>query len=156
MRALLDDEIIEQGAGSRDRLGANAGPSRHQILGLDLGEQASKRLDKGGLAERAVHLSESSPPVFSRHCPEPPEQEDLPGVREVEIGLLISLSRQCEYRVRSGLHLAVNRAREMDAQEGKARIGHGIDEATDQASSLGNDHVVLASKRDDEKIARSE
>ena len=47
------------------------------------------------------------------------------------------------------MHVVIDRAREVHAEEWETRIGHGVDRVTHQSPPLWQEFVVLTTKRDD-------
>ena len=74
---------------------------------------------------------------------ETPESAVCQGVKQIariEIGLAIALAGEGQHRVGTGLDAGVNHAREVYAQEGKARVGDRVDQVAHQvAARLAND-----------------
>ena len=68
---------------------------------------------------------------------------------QVEIGALVTLSLEGQNGVRSGIHAALNAAREVHAEKRKFRIGHGINERAHQVLSLRNQKVIFPAKGHD-------
>ena len=66
-----------------------------------------------------------------------------------EVGLAVTLAPESEHRVRPALDLAPDAAGEVHAEEGKSRVGDGVDEVPAQAASFGDQLVVLPPERHD-------
>ncbi|MEK6601917.1 MAG: hypothetical protein AABZ09_08560, partial [Candidatus Binatota bacterium] len=56
---------------------------------------------------------------------------------KVDVGFSVTLPRQGEDRVGTRFYISVDRAREMDAQKGEARVRDGVDESPDQVTLFG-------------------
>ena len=57
-----------------------------------------------------------------------------------------------EQRGRADEHLVVGPAREVDAEEGEARVGHGVDERPDEVAALRAQAQPGAAERDDARV----
>ena len=62
-----------------------------------------------------------------------------------------SLRAERQNGVGPRFNAAIGHAGEMDAQEGKAWIGHGVDEVLHEKSALGNQLVILTPERNDQQ-----
>ena len=75
--------------------------------------------------------------------------QGLGQIAQVEIGLAVALAREGQHRVGAALHRAVDHAGEVDAQEGKLRIGHRVDQRAAQVVHLRLERIILAAEWDD-------
>ena len=81
------------------------------------------------------------------HRPEAPVAEGPRQLPQVNPSEAIALARESQHRVRPCLDVAVDRPREVDAQERERGVGHGVDQAAHEIVPLRPDHVVLAPER---------
>ena len=63
--------------------------------------------------------------------------------------MAVALARVGEHGIGTGLDAAFGHAREVNPQERKSRIGHGVDQVSHQELPLRRDLVVFAAKRND-------
>src|SRR5579859_3025912 len=83
------------------------------------------------------------------HFPEPWEDGVLRYVSKVERCLGISLSLECQNRIRSGFHSPSNSPGEMHAKKRKLRIRDGVDQTLHKVLLVWRDLVVLSTKGHD-------
>ena len=69
---------------------------------------------------------------MAQEAPEANICERVGEVARAEIGFAVTFARKRQHGVRPGFDAAVNEPREMHAEEGKLRIGHGVDQMPDQ------------------------
>ena len=85
--------------------------------------------------------------------PQARKTEGVAKVRRIEIGFAIAFAGQGEHRVGAGLDAAFDEPCKMNAQEGKLRIGHGIDQVAHEELALRFDFEILAAEGDDADLA---
>src|SRR5579872_5855431 len=123
-----ETELLHQLTGRRNGLRTDARAARVEIVWLDLRNQAAQRLAKQIAAERAAQLEPGGGGIAPEETPEAAVGECVEEIARVEIGFAISFARRGQDRIGSGFDAAANQAREVHAEEGEARIGHGVDE----------------------------
>src|SRR4030095_10994922 len=101
---------------------------------------------------RPTELGEARRRIAAQEAPEARESQRIRQVAEVDARLRVPLAREREYRVRTRLDPAVDHPREVHAEEGEGRIGHGVDQVAYEAGAVRAQLVVLAAKGDDAQL----
>ena len=81
--------------------------------------------------------------------PQARKREGFGQIPCVPLGLAVGLAGEGKHGIGSGLDPAGDQTGEMDTEEGKFRIGHGIDEMVHEMRGLGAQLVILAAERND-------
>src|SRR5262249_46441570 len=97
----------------------------------------------------AEHLAQAGHPVSCGQAPESAVGRHGSEVAQRDVAVAVALALPREHGVRSRLDSAVNRAREVDAEEREGRIGNRVHQVPDQADALRSQLVALAAEGDD-------
>ena len=144
---LVDEvEILHQFALRGDGLGADAGTARIEIRCADLRDQALQRFGEEALAERAFDFLPAHACVTRQKVPQSRIGNSVEEVAWIDIRLAVTFAREGEHSVRTCFDTAVNQTREVHAEEGKLRIGHGVDQVANERLAVRLDLVILAAK----------
>ncbi len=138
---------MDQRAVAGDRLGADAGLARPEVAQRQRGAVLPAFGEVAALGQRVARFRQAGAPVPRRHAPEPGEAREIRHVATVEGPPPVPLPREAQHRVRPHRQAAVDRGREVDAQERQVGIGHGIDQVAHEAALGGGHVVVLAAER---------
>ena len=131
-----EQEVVEQGPVASERLRADAGRARPHVLRAERGHVAGGRADEQAAARGVPELGQPGPPPLAdQPCGAGPAQrraEVVPPHR----GQPVRVARRRQERGRADQHLAVDRARQVDAEERQRRVGHRIDLAAHEIGAL--------------------
>jgi hypothetical protein len=75
--------------------------------------------------------------------------EGAHGVLQVEVEFAVAFPREGEDGVGAAFDAAVDHAGEVDAEEGKTRVGDGVDEVVAEVMGVGGEFEVFAFEGDD-------
>src|SRR5206468_518398 len=124
-----------------------------QIVRPDLRHEALQRPAEQLAAEGPPQLVPGHGRVLPQEAPEAAIAQRVEEIAGLDVGFAITLARERQDRIRSGLNPAVNQAREMDAEKGEPRVGNRIDEIPDEGLPLRPDLVILSAERHDAQVA---
>ena len=110
----------------------------HEVVGGDGGDVAAGLGGEGAAARGEAQLAGAGAPVAAQHAP---------GAGPAE-----AVARRDEQGGRAEQDVAVDPAREVDAEEGEGRVGDGVDEAADEVAALADEAQVGAAEGDDAGI----
>jgi len=147
-----ESEIVGQPPIRVERHGADARTSGMHVLGTQLGQELLEGANESRFNERTVVFLGTGGPILEDEFPKTGIGGHLNGIGEIERGLGIAFTGEGENGIGSGFDSAIDVQREMDAEEGEARIGNWIDEPTTEVTFLGHDLVVFAAERYDLQI----
>ena len=145
-------EILEKRAVARHGLGSDARTARSEVLGADFGDEFLEGGGEEGFAERAAAFFPGHRGVAAEEIPEAREGENFSGFARVDIGFAVAFAGEREDGVWPSLDAAVDEAGEVDAKEGKSRVGHGVNEVADEMPCFGGEFEILAAEGDDADV----
>ncbi len=145
----LHQEVVDQPAVAAQRLRAHPGRRRHQVAGGDAGHEPRQAAGERVPGQRAPDLGGAGHQVLRG---EPPQARPGEAVRDVahrHVRPGVALARQGEHGVRARVHVALDPAGQVHAEEREPRVRHGVDEAAHQLAGLRRELEVLAAERHD-------
>ena len=131
-----EHEVVEQGPVASERLRADAGGARPHVLRAERGHVAGGRADEQPAAGRVPELGQPGPPPLADQ-----PRGAGPAQRGAEVvpphrAQPVRVARRRQERGGADQHLAVDRARQVDAEERQRRVGHRIDLAAHEIGAL--------------------
>ena len=145
-------EILKERAVAGHGLRADATAARGEVLGADFGDEFLEGLGKEGFAEGSPAFVPDHRGVAAEEIPEAREGEDFGGFAGVDVGFAVAFPRESKDGVRAGFDPAVNKSREMDAEEREGGVGHGVDEVADEVTRFGCELEIFAAEGDDADV----
>src|SRR5262245_57327015 len=112
-----DHEILDEAPVTRDRLRADPGRGRPQVVGVDFWNVSRQIARVNSFQPVTGDLSNAHAPVAGEYAPESRPQGRVDGIADRESEPPVPFPSQGEHRVRASPDLAVDAAREMYAQE---------------------------------------
>src|SRR4029453_9572790 len=143
------EEIVYELAVIEQRLGANPGLARYQVVRLNLRNELPETSDKSCLAEGAIYLLHPFTKMLASELPKTEVRHGLAKVAQVEIGLLVALSLKRQDRIGPSVHRAVDHLCKVHPQERKVGIRDRIDQRPYEMSFARSQFVVFTAKRND-------
>jgi hypothetical protein len=151
-RFLHQVEILKECAFTRHGLGADPGTSWVEMLGADFGDEFLEGFGEKGFAERAAAFIPGHRGVAAEEIPETGEGEGFGGFERADVSFSVAFAGERKDGVRTGLDAAVDEASEVDSEEGKRGVGHGVDEVADEMARFGGELEILSAEGDDADV----
>src|SRR5579862_3875940 len=151
---LDEQEVADQRAVGKHRLGPDARAAGKEVILTQLRNQALQAARETGLAERARHFRPRLERVPPEKAPEPKKCERLYRVACVHYAHAVALASEREHRVRPALDTPCHHPSEMQSEERKKRVWNRIDEVPNEKPPLWSQHEVLSTKWHDDAGAR--
>ena len=131
-----EHEVVEQGPVASERLRADAGGARPHVLRAERGNVAGGRADEQPAAGRVPELGQPGPPPLADQ-----PRGAGPAQRRAEVvpphrAQPVRVAGRRQERVGPIQDLAVDRARQVDAEERQRRVGHRVDLAAHEIGAL--------------------
>ena len=151
--AAVDEvEVVEQAPVGEAGLGADAGWGGDEVVFLDGGDEALEGSGEFGFAEGAAYFVVAHAPVAPGEFPEAWPGEGVGEVAWVDVAPAVAFAGEGEDGVGPGFDAAVVHAGEVDAEEGKFGVGHGVDEVADEVALGGGELEVFAAEGEDAQV----
>src|SRR5262249_16446860 len=97
-----------------------------------------ERTSEALLTQRTVVLTNAATPVLHSHTPEAGKHSSLDCIAEVEIGFAIAFALQSQHSIWTRFDPAVDAPGKMNAKEGKARVGHRVNQIVNKVTRGGD------------------
>ena len=148
-RTTAEREVVDQCPISSECLRADARRPERDLVGPKLRHVPLELLDERRLRPVAPHLGDTRRQIAAGEAEEASIGQRGDQVARVDIAASIALASERKHRIRPGDHRPVDALRQVDAEEGKAWIGDGVDQATDETARLRGERVLVAAERHD-------
>ena len=145
-------EILEKRAVARHGLGTDARTTWGEVLGADFGDEFLEGFGEKLFAERPAAFVPRHRGVAAEEIPEAGEGKNFGSFAGVDVGFAVSFAGEGEDCVWPSLDAAVDESGEVDSEEGKCRVGHGVDEVADEVARFGGEFEILAAEGDDTDV----
>src|SRR5262249_30458374 len=140
---LLDHEVVYHRAIGSNSLGADTSMGRFQVFGVNLRDETLQGLHERRFVERTPHFAQTRLPVFGSHLHETRVGQRFQHIAELDLELVIPLTRKGQYSIRATSDPAVDHTGKMHAQEGEIGVWDRVDEIAAEVMRLRLDFIVF-------------
>ena len=145
----LEQEVVEQASVTSKYLRPDAGRTGDDVAVGERREITAHVGHSSAFDGSTPDLDTSGPPVSTGETPRPGIAEQLPRIPQPNAGATVALAMERRHCVRPRPNLTVHAWREVDAEKGKRRIRHRIDEPVHERPRVGGKLEVITAERGD-------